>query len=34
MARTNQTARHSTGGKTSRYQLVTKAARRSALHRG
>ena len=30
MARTKQTARHSTGGKAPRFQLATKAARRSA----
>eukprot|EP00804_Cyclotella_cryptica_P012113 CCRYP_009829-RA/>CCRYP_009829-RA protein AED:0.22 eAED:0.22 QI:0/-1/0/1/-1/0/1/0/77 len=30
MARTKQTARHSTGGKAPRYQLATKAARRMA----
>eukprot|EP00804_Cyclotella_cryptica_P004735 CCRYP_016233-RB/>CCRYP_016233-RB protein AED:0.02 eAED:0.02 QI:0/-1/0/1/-1/0/1/0/148 len=30
MARTKQTARHSTGGKAPRYQLATKAAQRMA----
>ena len=30
MARTKQTARHSTGGKAPQFQLATKAARRSA----
>eukprot|EP00804_Cyclotella_cryptica_P005289 CCRYP_015794-RC/>CCRYP_015794-RC protein AED:0.37 eAED:0.39 QI:0/-1/0/1/-1/0/1/0/34 len=30
MARTKQTARHSSGGKAPRYQLATKAARRMA----
>ena len=30
MARTKQTARHSAGGKAPRFQLATKAARRSA----
>jgi len=32
MARTKQTARKSTGGKTPRKQLATKAARKSAVH--
>eukprot|EP00804_Cyclotella_cryptica_P025823 CCRYP_002700-RA/>CCRYP_002700-RA protein AED:0.37 eAED:0.37 QI:0/-1/0/1/-1/0/1/0/36 len=30
MAQTKQTAQHFTGGKAPQYQLVTKAARRSA----
>ena len=34
MARTKQTARKSTGGKASRKQLATKAARKSALSTG
>ena len=34
MARTKQTARHSTGGKAPRKQLATKAARRSAPTQG
>eukprot|EP00804_Cyclotella_cryptica_P027467 CCRYP_008879-RC/>CCRYP_008879-RC protein AED:0.22 eAED:1.00 QI:0/-1/0/1/-1/0/1/0/77 len=34
MARTKQTARHSTDGKAPRYQLATNAAQRSALHWG